>query len=170
MGIPSLRSWYKLIVFLNLVEVLLVLLYTFHYTKNDFVLQNSKLPVYHAHHRRNVMIFILKKYAPYTLIRKGKKTLLLPNVCQKKCSPLYWNRSNIYQLLEEDKSIDMDVLKKYKTILGQIAEMFLCLEFIRCKRYKSIYGSQYFYWKTNISVSQKFTQCHLSSDDKTILC
>ena len=73
MGIHSLSSWYKWIVFLNLVEVLLVLLYTFHYTKNDFVLQNSKLPVYHAHHKTNVMIFILKKYAPYTLIRKGKK-------------------------------------------------------------------------------------------------
>ena len=71
------------IVFLNLDEVLLVLLYTFHYTKNDFVLQNSKLPVNHAHHRRNVMIFILKKYAPYTLIRKAKKTLLLPNVYTK---------------------------------------------------------------------------------------
>ena len=79
MGIPSLHSWYKWIVFLNHDEILLVLLYTFHHTKNDFVLQNSKLPVYHAHHKRNV-IFILKKYAPYTLIRKAKKNLLLHDV------------------------------------------------------------------------------------------
>ena len=94
MGIHSLSSWYKWIVFLNLVEVLLVLLYTFHYTKNDFVLQNSKLPVYHAHHKTNVMIFILKKYAPYTLIRKGKKTLLLPNVYQSK---------NVHDCIETDQ-------------------------------------------------------------------
>ena len=37
-------------------EILLVLLHTFPYTKNDYVIQNSKIPGYQSHHTRNVII------------------------------------------------------------------------------------------------------------------
>ena len=91
MGIPYLHSWYKWIVFLNHDDILPVLLYTFHYTKNDFVLQNSKLPVYQAHHKRNVIINP-QKNAPYTLIRKAEK---------KTCYyPMYTETKNVHDCIE----------------------------------------------------------------------
>ena len=96
MGIPSVHSWYKWIVFLNHDEILLILLYTFHYTKNDFASQNSKLPVYHAHHRRNV-IFIPSRNMLRTLFNtKSKKNLLLPNVHESKNVHHYIQTHQIY--------------------------------------------------------------------------
>ena len=156
MGIPSLHSWYKWIVFLNHDEILLVLLYTFHYTKNDFVLQNSKFPVYHAHHRRNV-IFILKKYAPYALLQKAKKTYYYLMYTKAKMftivlkpfkyiSVVGRREINWYGCLETVWNNNVTFWP-----LSQKAEIYLCFEFIRCKRFISI---------ATICIERQILACH----------
>ena len=64
-------------------EILLVLLYTFHFTKNDFVIHNSKVPVYQSHHKRNVIIHPQEKCSVH-FSSKSKENLLLPKVSQYK--------------------------------------------------------------------------------------
>ena len=44
------------------------------FQKNDFVIHNSKVPVCQSHHNTNVYIIHPQKNAPYTLVRKTKKT------------------------------------------------------------------------------------------------
>ena len=62
MATPSFHSWNRF-----------VLLHTFPYTKNEYVIHNPKIPGYQSHHTRNVIIHP-QKTAPYTLVRKTKKT------------------------------------------------------------------------------------------------
>ena len=64
-------------------EILLVLLHTFPYTKNDFVIHNSKIPGYQSHHTRNVIIHPQKNCSVH-FSTKNKENLLLPKVYESK--------------------------------------------------------------------------------------
>ena len=86
MGMPSSHSWNKWIFWIfssNHDEILLVFLYTFSYTKNDFVIHNSNVPVYQSHHRRNVMIHPQEKCSVH-FCTKSEENLLLPKVFESK--------------------------------------------------------------------------------------
>ena len=83
MGIPYQHSWNKWIFSSNHDEILLVLLYTFLYTKNNFVILNSKVPVYQCHHKRIVIIHPQDKCSVH-FSTKNKEYLLLPKVYESK--------------------------------------------------------------------------------------
>ena len=58
-------------------------MYTFPYTQNDFVIHNSKVPVYQSHHKSNVIIHPQEKCSVH-LSSKSKEHLLLPKVSENK--------------------------------------------------------------------------------------
>ena len=64
-------------------EILHVLLHTFPHTKNDYVIQNPKIPGYQSHHTRNVIIHPQKNCSVH-FSTKNKENLLLPRVYESK--------------------------------------------------------------------------------------
>ena len=72
MATPSLHSWNRF-----------VLLHTFPYTINDYVIHNSKIPGYQSHHTRNVIIHPQKNCSVH-FSTKNKENLLLPKVYESK--------------------------------------------------------------------------------------